>query len=41
MLDYFAQCVDVSYIFLYVIFRPVIFIDAIKTIAMFVTYTYL
>ena len=30
---------DISYIFLYLIFRPFIFIDAIKTVTLFVTYT--
>ena len=34
-----SHCVDISYIFLYLIFRPFIFIDAIKTVTVFVTYT--
>ena len=34
-----SHCLDISYVFLYVIFRPVIFIDAIKTVTLFITYT--
>ena len=34
-----SHCVDISYVFLYLIFRPFIFIDAIKTVALFITYT--
>ena len=29
------HCVDISYVFLYFMFRPFIFIDAIKTITLF------
>ena len=30
---------DISYVFLYLIFKPFIFIDAIKTVTLFITYT--
>ena len=30
---------DLSYVFLYIIFRPFIFIYAIKTVTLFITYT--
>ena len=34
-----SHWVDISYVFLYLIFRPLIFIDAIKTVTLFITYT--
>ena len=34
-----SHCVDLSYVFLYIIFRPFIFIYAIKTVTLFITYT--
>ena len=34
-----SNCVDISYVFLYLIFKPFIFIDAIKTVTLFITYT--
>ena len=34
-----SHCVDISYVFLYLVFRPFIFIDAIKTVTLFITYT--
>ena len=30
---------DISYVFLYLIFRTFIFIDSIKTVTLFITYT--
>ena len=30
---------DLSYVFLYLIFRPFIFVYAIKTVTLFITYT--
>ena len=33
-----SHWVDISYVFLYLIFRPLIFIDAIKTATLFITY---
>ena len=35
-----SHCLDISYVFLYLIFRPFIFIDSIKTIMLFITYTF-
>ena len=35
------HCRDISYVFLYQIFRPFIFIDAIKNVTVFITYTHL
>ena len=35
------HCLDISYVFLYQIFRPFIFIDAIKNVTVFITYTHL
>ena len=34
-----SHCVAINYFFLYLIFRPLIFIDAIKTVTLFITYT--
>ena len=34
-----SHCVAINYVFLYLIFRPLIFIDAIKTVTLFITYT--
>ena len=34
-----SNCVDISYVFLYLIFKPFMFIDAIKTVTLFITYT--
>ena len=34
-----SHCLDISYVFLYLIFRPFIFIDSIKTITLFITFT--
>ena len=34
-----SHCLDISYVFLYIIVRPFIFIDAIKTVMLFITYT--
>ena len=31
---------DLSYVFLYIIFRPFMFIYAIKTVTLFITYTF-
>ena len=36
-----SHCVDISYVFLYLIFRPFVFIDKIKTVTLFITYTHL
>ena len=37
-----SHCVDISYIFLYLIFRPFIHtLDTIKTVTLFVKYTHL
>ena len=33
------HCVGLSYVFIYLIFRPFIFIYAIKTVPFFITYT--
>ena len=35
-----SHCVDISF-FLYLIFRSFIFIDAIKTVSLFITYAHL
>ena len=32
--------VDISYVFLYAIFRPFIFIDVIKIVTLFITYSH-
>ena len=34
------HCVDISYVFLYLIFRHFISIDAIKIVTLFITHTY-
>ena len=34
-----SHCLDISLVFLRLIFRPFIFIDAIKTLRLFITYT--
>ena len=34
-----SHCLDITYISLYLIFRHFIFIDAIKTVTLFLTYT--
>ena len=34
-----SHCLDISYVFLYLIFRTFVFIDSIKTATLFVTYT--
>ena len=34
-----SYCLDISYVFPYLIFRPFLFIDAIKTVTLFITYT--
>ena len=34
-----SHCVDISYVFLNLIFRTFIFTDAIKTVTLFITYT--
>ena len=34
-----SHCVDISYVFPYLIFRPFLFIDSIKSVTLFVTYT--
>ena len=37
----FVYCVGFSYVFPYLIFKPFILIDAIKTVTLFITYTLL
>ena len=34
-----SHCVDISYVFPYLIFRPFLFIDSIKSVTLFITYT--
>ena len=34
-----SHCVAINYVFLYLMFRLLIFIDAIKTVTLFITYT--
>ena len=34
-----SDCLDISYVFLYLKFRPFIFTDAIKSVTLFITYT--
>ena len=34
-----SYCLDISYVFLYLIFRPFAFIDSIKTATLFITCT--
>ena len=34
-----SHCVAINYVFLYLIIRPLIFIDAIKTVTLFITCT--
>ena len=34
-----SHCVAINYFFLYLIFKLLIFIDAIKTVTLFITYT--
>ena len=36
-----SHCLDISHVFLYLIFRHFKFIDAIKTVTLFMTYTHL
>ena len=36
-----SHYVDISYVFLYLIFRPFKFIDKIKTVTLFITYAHL
>ena len=35
-----SHCMDISYVFLHLIFRIFIFIDAIKTVTLFITYVF-
>ena len=35
-----SHCVVINYVFLYLIFRPLIFIDVIKIVTLFVIYTF-